>query len=63
MPKLAVLHLRSEVAERLRCPSDTVKRLARLGLLTERHVGPRLVRYLPEDVAALEGRVPEDWHE
>jgi excisionase family DNA binding protein len=45
---------RSDVAWRLNCSTDTVRRLAQRGKLTERRVG-NLVRYLPEEVAALEG--------
>lgn len=53
MRKPPPLLSRADVARRLNCSPDTVKRLARRGLLEERHVGPRLVRVTPESVDAL----------
>jgi excisionase family DNA binding protein len=53
MPEPPKLLLRSEAAERLRCSTDTVKRLGRAGLLEERRFG-RLVRVTAASVEALE---------
>jgi excisionase family DNA binding protein len=47
------LLLQTEVADLLRIDVRTVRRLAERGELAEVRIGPRLVRYSPESVAAF----------
>lgn len=53
MPGESVLLRRDEVAKRLNISERTVRRYGKSGLLDERHIGPRLVRYTPDSVEAL----------
>jgi excisionase family DNA binding protein len=50
---LPSLLTRAEAAERLRVSQRTIRRYGKAGLLTERRVGPRLIRVTAESADAL----------
>ena len=52
---------RAEAAIRLHVSERTVRRYGKLGLIDERRIGPRLIRYTEQSVEALI-RAGEDHH-